>query len=94
MHRNHSKGNERSHLRSTARDRGHKHKKRVMTQSDAIHPSPPLMTIPDVVHHLKLSRATIYRLIANKGLPTIHFGSAVRVDLVALRQWLESLSDE
>lgn len=50
--------------------------------------APLFLSIPEVMASLRLSRATIYRLIYFEGLPVVHFGRAVRVSVVALEQWL------
>ena len=57
-------------------------KKEVMQQS-------LLLTIPEAAVSLRLSRAKVYRLIYDEGLPVVHFGRAVRVSVRALEQWLE-----
>jgi excisionase family DNA binding protein len=50
---------------------------------------PLLLDIPEVCESLRLSRATVYRLIYYEGLPVVHFGRAVRVSAVALQDWVE-----
>jgi excisionase family DNA binding protein len=50
---------------------------------------PLLLSIPEVAESLRLSRAKVYRLIYYEGLPVVHFGRAVRVSVIALRQWIE-----
>ena len=37
---------------------------------------------------LRLSRAKVYQLIEREGLPTVHFGRAVRVPVDSLQDWL------
>ena len=49
---------------------------------------PLLLNIPEVAASLRLSRAKVYRLIYDEGLPVLHFGRSVRVSMVALQQWL------
>ena len=49
---------------------------------------PLLLNIPEVAATLRLSRATVYRLIDVEGLPVIRFGRAVRVSVTALERWL------
>ncbi|GCE23258.1 helix-turn-helix domain-containing protein [Dictyobacter kobayashii] len=46
-----------------------------------------LLTIPDVAQQLHISRAHVYTLI-KQGLPTIHLGRCVRVNVISLRAWL------
>ena len=48
-----------------------------------------LLTIPEAAVSLRLSRAKVYRLIYDEGLPVVHFGRAVRVSVKALEKWLE-----
>jgi excisionase family DNA binding protein len=49
---------------------------------------PELMNITQVASFLKLSRATVYKLINHEGLPVIPFGRALRVSPASLQQWL------
>ena len=50
---------------------------------------PLLLDIPQVCESLRLSRATVYRLIYYEGLPVVHFGRSVRVSVIALQEWVE-----
>jgi excisionase family DNA binding protein len=50
-------------------------------------PLEPLLTIPDVVKLLKVSRRTVYNLI-DQGLPTMKFGKSVRIHPADYRRWL------
>ena len=50
-------------------------------------PLEPLLTIPDVMRLLQVSRPKVYDLIA-EGLPIIHFGRAVRFSPASFRRWL------
>jgi excisionase family DNA binding protein len=93
MKQKHSKEPQWGEIPASTRQRTRRVQKHIPVSEDSTLPSLPLMTIMDVAHHLKLSRATIYRLIAHEGLPTIHFGSAVRVDPTALRQWVQVQCD-
>lgn len=54
--------------------------------------SPLFLSIPEVCESLRLSRATVYRLIYYKGLPVEHFGRAARVPVLAFQQWLNERS--
>ena len=45
-------------------------------------------TILEAANVLCLSRAKVYQLIEREGLPTIHFGRAVRVPVDSLQDWL------
>jgi excisionase family DNA binding protein len=51
---------------------------------------PLLLTIPQVAASLGLCRAEVYKLIATAGLPTIHFGRAIRVSTTSLQKWVEA----
>ncbi len=50
---------------------------------------PMLLTIPQVAQSLSLGRTKIYDLINREGLPTVKLGSAIRVPLSSLKQWIE-----
>ena len=50
---------------------------------------PLLLNIPEVAESLRLSRAKVYQLIEFEGLPSVHFGRAVRVSVFALQEWVE-----
>ena len=50
----------------------------------------PLLTIPKVAALLGVSRPTVYTLIDTEGLPVMKLGKSVRVDPVALKQWLDT----
>ncbi len=47
-----------------------------------------LMNVTQVAQKLRLSRAMVYRLIRNEGLPVIPFGSALRISPTSLQEWL------
>lgn len=46
-----------------------------------------LLNIPEVCESLRLSRAKVYRLIYDEGLPVVHFGRAARMSVTALQAW-------
>jgi len=50
---------------------------------------PLLLSVAQVAALLGLSRAKVYSLIENEGLPVIEFGRALRVSPDSLRQWLQ-----
>jgi len=50
---------------------------------------PLLLTIPEVSLALGLGRTKVYELIRKEGLPTVKLGTATRVRLTSLQQWLE-----
>jgi len=53
-----------------------------------------LLTIPQVAQSLNLGRTKVYDLINHAGLPTVKLGSAIRVPLNSLKQWLEQREQE
>lgn len=50
---------------------------------------PLLLNIPQVAQLLNLSRSKVYKLIDCEGLPTKHFGRAVRISPTELDRWLK-----
>jgi excisionase family DNA binding protein len=48
-----------------------------------------LLDIPEVARRLSIGRTTVYSLINQGGLPTVKIGSATRIPLVSLRDWIE-----
>jgi excisionase family DNA binding protein len=50
----------------------------------------PFLTIPKVAKLLGVSRPTVYTLIDTEGLPAMKLGKSVRIDPVALKQWLDT----
>lgn len=51
-------------------------------------PTEPLWTIDDVRAYLRVSRATIYRLIGSSdALPSLRMGSLLRFDPGTVRAW-------
>ena len=50
---------------------------------------PLLLTIPQVSAMLGLGHSKVYDLIRFEGLPTVKFGSAVRVPAEELKQWVK-----
>jgi excisionase family DNA binding protein len=50
---------------------------------------PLLLTIPQVATMLELGRTKVYDLIEREGLPSIKLGTARRVPVKALQEWLE-----
>jgi excisionase family DNA binding protein len=51
-----------------------------------------LMTVKETAAFLKVSRATIYNLINNKGLPFVKVGRGTRFEEAALTEWLKQQS--
>jgi excisionase family DNA binding protein len=50
---------------------------------------PLLLTIPEVAASLGLGRTKVYDLIAHDGLPFVKLGTAMRVSIDSLKQWIE-----
>lgn len=61
----------------------------IKSTRQAVHDDPlePLLTIPDVMQLLKVSRPKVYDLMA-EGLPIIKFGRSVRFSPADFRRWL------
>ena len=49
---------------------------------------PMLLTIPDVAMKLGLGRTKVYALIRDEGLPAVKFGTATRVPIKELEEWV------
>jgi excisionase family DNA binding protein len=49
---------------------------------------PMLLTIPDVAVKLGLGRSKVYDLIRDEDLPIVKFGTATRVPIKELEQWV------
>jgi excisionase family DNA binding protein len=52
------------------------------------------MTVNDVMAELRLSRATVYRLIEHGQIPAVKVGSSIRVDRDELRSALRPAAKE
>jgi len=50
---------------------------------------PQLLTIPEVAAMLKIGRTKVYDLIKTDSLPVVQIGSAKRVPVASLNEWLE-----
>ena len=57
-------------------------------QQESDEQRPFLLSIPEVAHSMRLSRAKVYQLIDHEGLPVMHFGRAARVSVIALQEWI------
>jgi len=55
---------------------------------------PWLVTIPEAAAILGIGKSKVYDLIANEGLPKIKFGTAVRIPVKALEEWLSQRERE
>lgn len=49
---------------------------------------PWLVTVPEVAIILGIGKSKVYDLMASEGLPKVKFGTAVRVPVKALQDWL------
>ncbi len=55
---------------------------------------PLLMNIKETAEFLKISRASVYRLIQEKGLPVYRLGGSVRTKPDEVEKWLVSQKAE
>jgi excisionase family DNA binding protein len=53
---------------------------------------PGLMRIEEAARYLAIGRSTMYELVAQGAVPTVHIGRAVRIPTEALKQLVESWS--
>jgi excisionase family DNA binding protein len=60
-----------------------------MSQAQQSAVTPMVLTVAQVAQELQLSRAKVYQLIHLEGLPTVPFGSTLRVRREALQRWIE-----
>ena len=49
---------------------------------------PWLVTVPEAAGMLRVGRTKVYELIATEGLPKVKFGTAVRIPVKELEDWL------
>jgi len=52
-----------------------------------------LLTIGDIIDIVRVTRRTIYRWIATKGLPAVKIGKTIRINRVAFEKWLEERNE-
>jgi excisionase family DNA binding protein len=52
----------------------------------------PILTVTEVAHYLKISKAKIYYLIQSDQMPHIRIGKNVRVRYSDLLQWIDGLA--
>lgn len=57
-------------------------------QDGGAHDLPELMTVTEVAAALRVSRATIYRLVHNGDLAGVRVGKAVRITRRAVREFM------
>ncbi len=63
--------------------------KAVVLELEPASPAEKLLTIPDVMERLGLSRPMVYRLIHQEGLPTVTFGDRRKVVPSSLAAWVK-----
>lgn len=47
-----------------------------------------LMTVEEVARYLRVTKKTIYRLLAQRSIPATRIGSQWRFDVASIRKWL------
>ena len=52
-----------------------------------------LMRVEDAAKYLAIGRSTLYELIAQGAVPTVHIGRAVRIPTEALKRLVETWSN-
>lgn len=55
---------------------------------------PWLVTVPEAAAILGIGKSKVYDLMVNEGLPKIKFGTAVRIPVKALEEWLSQRERE
>ena len=53
---------------------------------------PGLVRIEDAAKHLSIGRSTLYELIAQGAIPTVHIGRAARIPMDALKELVKTLT--
>ena len=53
---------------------------------------PGLLRVDDAAKYLAVGRSTVYELIAQGAIPTVHIGRAVRIPTEALKQLVAAWS--
>lgn len=67
---------------------------RVEQRPDASPTGTALLTVSEVAEELRVSRSTVYGLIAGGGLPSIKVGSSRRVARSAMLEWIGKRAEE
>jgi excisionase family DNA binding protein len=49
---------------------------------------PWFLTVPEAATVLGIGKTKVYELMASEGLPKVKFGTAVRIPVKALEEWL------
>jgi excisionase family DNA binding protein len=53
---------------------------------------PGLVRIEEAAKYLSIGRSTMYELIAQGAVPTVHIGRAVRIPMEALKELVKTLA--
>jgi excisionase family DNA binding protein len=66
-------------------------KKRTRQDTPLTRPDLPpyMLTIPEVAEMLKIGRTKVYGLIKSDNFPVVQIGSAKRVPIASLNEWLK-----
>ncbi|MET9568836.1 helix-turn-helix domain-containing protein [Streptomyces virginiae] len=62
--------------------------------STALPPAHGVVTVPEVMHALRLSRSKVYDLIRSGALPSYTEGRARRIPLVSLQTYIHNKLEE
>jgi len=54
---------------------------------------PGLLRVDDAAKYLAIGRSTVYELIAQGAIPTVHVGRAVRIPTEALKRLIQTWSN-
>ena len=54
---------------------------------------PALLRVDEAARFLSIGRSTLYELIAQRAVPTVHIGRAVRIPTAALKDLIKALSN-
>lgn len=57
-------------------------------------PDRPLMTVPEVVERLRVSRTMLYRLMRTRQLVPVHIGRAIRFEAQAVDAFIQELAEQ
>jgi excisionase family DNA binding protein len=49
----------------------------------------PILTVPEIAHYLKISKAKIYYLVSKKEIPHLKIGRNIRIRQRDFQLWLE-----
>ena len=70
--------------------------KRPTSDAEFVPSGPLLLTLPEVAAHLRIDRATVYRLLQRGDLPipVLRLGRSPRVRVADLEQYLAEMADD